>query len=141
MLEALSTPRNRYRSLMLLVVCGVLAFAASLVGISDNPPGIALAFLSTIAFVLAFVHPWRTSKKFRYLIYTSILGFVIAVVLHNLFEGIASKMGGSGLAYSLLSGAGVAFFFIALICPIALLVGLVGAVIVSGRKDHPQPGQ
>ena len=137
MLEALSTPRNRYRSLLLFLVCVVLAFATSIVGISDNPPGIALAFFSTIAFVLTFVHPWRISKKFRYLIYTSISGFVIAVILHNLFEGLASKMGGSGPVYSLLSGAGVAFFFIALICPIALLVGLVGAVIVSRRKKGP----
>ena len=134
MLEALSTPRNRYRSLMLFLVCVVLAFAASIVGISDNPPGIALAFLSTIAFVLMIVHPWKIAKKFRYLIYTSILGFVMAVILHNLCEGLASTMGGSGLVYSLLSGAGVAFFFIALICPIALLVGLFGAVIVSRRK-------
>ena len=134
MLEALSTHRNRYRSLMFFLVCVVLAGAASIVGISDNPPGIALAFLSTIAFVLMFVHPWRIVKKFRYLTYTSILGLVIAIILHNLFEGLAAKLGESGLAYRLLSGAGVAFFFIALICPIALLVGLVGAVIVSRRK-------
>jgi len=137
MLEALSTPRNRYRSLALFLVCVVLAFAASIFGISDNPPGIALAFFSAIAFVLTFVHPWRIAKKFRYLIYASISGFLVAVILHNLFEGLAAKMGGSGPVYSLLSGAGVAFFFIALICPIALLVGLVGAVIVSRRKKGP----
>jgi len=141
MLKALSTPRNRSRSLMLLAVCGVLAFAASVLGISDNPPGLVLAFLSTIAFVLAFVHPWRTSKQFLSLVYASGLGFVIFVILHNVFEVIASKIGESGLAYSLLNGAGVAFFFIAiLVCPSGLLVGAVGAVIMSRRKDHSRQG-
>jgi hypothetical protein len=133
MLEAFSTPRNRYRSLLLFLICVVLAFAAATVGISDNPPGIALAFLSVVALVLAFVHPWRSSKKFRRLIYAALSGMVLAVILHNLFEGLAGKVAGSGLVQRLLSGAGVAFFFIALICPIALLVGLVGAVIVSRR--------
>ena len=135
MLKALSTPRNRSRSLMLLAVCGVLAFAASVLGISDNPPGLVLAFLSTIAFVLAFVHPWRTSKQFLFLVYASGLGFVIFVILHNVFEVIASKMGESGLAYSLLNGAGVAFFFIAiLVCPSGLLVGAVGALMARKKQ-------
>jgi predicted branched-subunit amino acid permease len=140
MLTAFSNTRNRYRSLLLLLVCGVFAFGASILGIEDNPPGIALAFLSTIAFILALVHPWRTSKQFRYLIYGSGLGFVISAILHNVLEGIASKMGGSGLVHTLLSGAGVAFFFIALVCPIGLLVGLVGALIMSRRKDQSQSG-
>lgn len=140
MLKAFSNTRNRYRSLILLVVCCVFAFGASILGIEDNPPGIALAFLSTITFILAFVHPWRTSKQFRYLIYGSGLGFVVFVILHNVFEGIASKMGGSGLVHTLLSGAGVAFFFIALVCPIALLVGFVGALITSRQKDQSRPG-
>jgi hypothetical protein len=140
MLTAFSNTRNTYRSLILLVVCGVFAFGASILGIEDNPPGIALAFLSTIAFILAWVHPWRTSKQFRHLSYGAGLGFVISAILHNVFEGIASEMGGPGLVHTLLSGAGVAFFFIALVCPIGLLVGLVGALIMSRRKDQSQPG-
>lgn len=140
MLTAFSNTRNTYRSLILLVVCGVFAFGASILGIEDNPPGIALAFLSTIAFILALVHPWRTSKQFRHLSYGSGLGFVISAILHNVFEGIASEMEGSGLVHTLLSGAGVSFFFIALVCPIGLLVGLVGALIMSRRKDQSQPG-
>jgi hypothetical protein len=136
MLKAFSNTRNRYRSLILLVVCGVFAFGASILGIEDNPPGIALAFFSTIAFILAFIHPWRTSKQFRYLIYGSGLSFVVSVILHNVFEGVASKMGGSGLVHTLLSGAGVVFFFIALVCPIALLVGCIGVLITSIRKDQ-----
>jgi uncharacterized membrane protein (UPF0136 family) len=141
MLKAFSTPRDRSRSLLLLAFCGVLAIAASIVGVSDNPPGIALAFLSTIAFVLAFVHRWRTPKPFLLLALASVLGLVLFAILHNVFEVIASRMGESGLTHDLLNGIGVGFFLIAiLVCPSGLLVGLVGALITASRKDHSQQG-
>jgi hypothetical protein len=139
MIEALSTPRNRRRTFILFAICAFLAFAAA-VGIDDNPPGVLLAYLSASAFVLAFAHPWRTSKQFRYLIYTSILSFVVFAVLSNVFEAIASNLGGSGLVNSLLNGTGGVCFLVAtLLCPPGLLVGAVGAVILYFRERHPQP--
>ncbi|MBN2548379.1 MAG: hypothetical protein JXB15_04420 [Anaerolineales bacterium] len=139
MIEALSTPRNRNRTFVLLAVCGVMAIAAAATGIDDNPPGLLLAFLSACALILAFVHPWRISKKFCSLIYASILGFILFAVLHNLFEFAASKLGGLGLLPVLLSGAGGAFFLAAtLLCPSALLVGVVGAVAMYWREHHSQ---
>ena len=135
MFKSFMSTRNMIVSLILLVACCILGFAASAVGIDDNPPGIALAFLSTIALVLAFVHPLKTSKQFRYLIYASGAGFIIFGVLHNVFEGIASKVGETSLAYGLLQGAGVAFFFIAiLVCPTCLVVGAIGTAIMSSRE-------
>lgn len=141
MLEALSTPSNRNRTIILFAICSVLAVAAATVGISDNPPGLLLMFLSASAFIVAFVHPWRASKHFQRLIYASGLGFIVFAVLHNVFEGVASKAGVSGLVHDLLSGAGVAFFLIAiLLCPPGLLVGVVGAIVMSRRGRHSQPG-
>ena len=140
MIEAFSTPRNRNRTFILFAVCGVLAIAAA-IGIDDNPPGLLLAFLSASAFVLAFVHPWRASKQFRYLIYASVLGFIVFAVLHNVFDFVASKLGGSGLVPGLLNGAGAAFFLVAvLLCPPGLLVGAVGAAVMYRRERHSQPG-
>src|SRR5512143_2514822 len=106
MIEALSTPRNRIRTLILLVVCGLSAIAAAIIGIDDNLPGILLAFLAAAALILAFVHPWRTSRQFRRLLYASALGFVVSSVLHNVFEGIASNSGGLGQMTDLLNVAG-----------------------------------
>ena len=81
MLEALSTPRNRIRTLILLAVCGVL---------------------------------------------------------HNVFEVIAGRSGGSGLFYGLLSGASVVSFLVAiLVCPIGVLVGAIGAFVTSIRNRRP----
>ena len=141
MFKSLMSPHNIIVSFILLVACCILGFAASAVGIDDNPPGIALAFLSAIAMVLAFVHPLRTSKQFRYLIYASGIGFILFSVLHNVFEGIASKVGEPSLVHGLLSGASVTSFFIAiLVCPAGLLVGAVGAVIMSSRERRSKQG-
>ena len=142
MIDALSTPHNRIRTLILLAICGLSAIAAAVVGIDDNPPGILLAFLAATAFVLAFVHPWRTSRQFRRLLYTSALGFVVAGLLHNVFEAIASNRGGSSLVQDLLSGVGAVLFLIAvLVWPPGMLVGAVGAVVMSIRnRGRPTPG-
>ncbi len=135
MIEAFATPRNRVRSLVLLVACAAFAVGANAVGVSDNPPGILLALVAACAFVLAFVHPWRTSRRFWYLVYASILGFIVTAFLHNAFEALASKVGGSGILHALLVGANVACFLIAiLLCPPGLLVGVVGAGIMGIRE-------
>jgi hypothetical protein len=141
MLEALSTTRNRNRTFILLGICGVLAATAATMGISDNPPGLLMAYLSATTLVVAFVHPWKASQPFRRLLYTSGLGFVLFAVLHNVFEGLAATTGASGLVGDLLDVAGGAFFGIAtLLCPPGFLVGAVGAVAMSIRERHSHPG-
>ena len=135
MIVAFSTPHNRIMTLILLVICGVLAIAAKAIGIGDNPPGLLLAFLSASVFVLAFVHPWRTSKQFRYLIFASVLGFIVFVFLHNVFDFVASESGGSGIVPWLLGIISTAFFVVAtLLCPAAFIVGEVGSVAMFIRS-------
>ena len=64
MIDAFSTRNNKFKTLILLVVCGLLAIASIFVGIDDNPSGVLLALFSAITFILAFSHPWRTTRKF-----------------------------------------------------------------------------
>jgi len=135
LIEALSTPRRRKTTVAFLVIAGILAAAAGIVGISDNPPGILLAFGAAAALVLAFVHPWRTSRQFRYFFYISFVGFALLVVVHNVFEVVAGRMGGPGFVVAVLQGIQVAAFLIAvLICPPALVIGAVGAVVMWIRS-------
>jgi len=141
MIEAFSTPHNRNRSFILFAVCGLLAIAAAVIGVDDNPPGLLLAFLSATAFVLAFVHPWRSSKKFRNLIFTSLLGFIVFAILHNVLAFVAWKAGETGTIPELLNIISATFFLVAvLLCPVALLVGVIGAVIMHRQERHSQPG-
>jgi hypothetical protein len=121
-----------------LAICCVSAAAALLVGISDNPPGILLAFVAATALVLAFVHPWRSAKQFGFLLFASALGFVILAILHNVFEAAASEVVRAGVLQIILQVFGVAAFLIAvLICPPAILVGAVGWLVMFLRKRRP----
>jgi hypothetical protein len=141
LIEALSTPRSRKTTVTFLVIAGILAAAAGIVGISDNPPGILLAFGAAAALVLAFVHPWRTSRQFRYFFYISFVGFALLVVVHNVFEVVAGRMGGPGFVVAVLQGIQVAAFLVAvLICPPALVIGAGGAVVMWIRNRRRQRG-
>ena len=128
MVEAFSKAQRR-RTLLFLVICGALAAAAGVVGVDDDLPGQSLAWLSAIALVLAFVHPWRTSRRFLLLIGASVLGFVVFAVLSAVMEN--AGVGGGGV-----------FFLLALfLCPAAVLVGITGAVVTvaTSRRAHHVP--
>jgi uncharacterized membrane protein (UPF0136 family) len=138
MIEALSTPRNRIRTLILLVICGLLAIAAAVVGINDNPPGILLAFLAATAFVLAFIHPWRTARKFIFLLLASVLGFVLFVILNIVFDSVAQDPTTSSALKDLIQSPAIDALnlILAMICPAALIVGAVGSVTMFIRSRH-----
>ena len=135
MIDTFSTPHNRIKTLILLLICGLSSIAAAAVGINDNPPGILLAFLAATAFVLAFVHPWRTARQFRFLLYASVLGLALFAILNNLFAAVAHNSVTAGALQNLLQGLAVAAFFLAtLICPAAFIVGAVGSVAMFIRS-------
>jgi hypothetical protein len=131
---SLATPQNRRITLLLTMTAGILVLAALLVGVSDNPPGIVLVLLAAMALVAAAVHPWRAPKPFVVLLVTSILGFVVLVVLHNLLDGVAGLMSDGNVLRFLVQGVGVAAFLLAiLVLPAAVLVGAGGAIVMFLR--------
>ncbi len=127
MVEAFSKAQ-RGRTVLFLVVCGALAAAAGVVGIDDNLPGQSLAWLSATALVLAFVHPWRTARRFLLLTGASLVGFVVFAVLSSVMES-AGVVGG-----------GVFLLLALFLCPAGLLVGIIGAVgtFIASRREHQQ---
>ena len=136
MIAASSTPRNRIKTFILLAICGLLAIAAATVGIDDNLLGILLAFLAATAFVLAFVHPWRTAKKFMFLLLASVLGFVLYIILNIILDTAAQDPTTAGALQDLLQSPVVDAFsiIIAMICPAAVIVGAVGSVAMFIRN-------
>ena len=136
MIDAFSTPRNRIKTFIFLVTCGLLAIASVVVGIEDNPPGILLAYLAAAAFVLAFVHPWRTVRKFMFLLLASVLGFVLFVILNIIFDSVAQDPATSGALQDLMQSPAIDALnlIIAMICPAAFIVGAVGSVAMFIRS-------
>lgn len=134
MLQAFSTSASRVRTFRLLALGVVLALAAMIVGIGDNPPGILLAYLALIAFVLAFVHPWQTRKPYLYLLCASVLALAVSGLLAWRLDVLAGDVGRSALSRRLLGGAAMTFFFMFFLCPGVILVAAIGALLRWAEK-------
>ena len=140
MIAAVSTPRNRTLSSVFLVLSCVLAAVAILVGIDDNPPGIFLAFGAAAALILAFIHPWRTTKQFVRFLIAAIVAFVLLAVLHNVFYGLADMAENQKALQIVLQVLSVATFLIAvLICPPAIAIGVVGSIALIILRHRQSP--
>jgi len=127
-----------------LVAIGGLALAgASIIGISDNPPGIGLTYGAILCLIAAAVWRWRRPRSFLLLFAFSVVAFGVFVVAHNLFYGIGKSVDEAWIEL-LMEGLHVGAFLIAvLICPAGALVGLVGwiaTVIRSWRKPDVPTG-
>ena len=144
MIAAFSTPSNRNISFFLLASCGLLTIAAVTVGIDDNPPGILLAFLSATAFVLAFVHPWRTAKKFMFLLLASVLGFGLFIILSIMLDSVTQDPSASGTLRELIESPAMNALntIIIMLCSAAFIVGVVGsaAMFIRNRR-RPAPAR
>lgn len=136
MIDAFSTPRNRIKTFIFLVTCGLLAIASVVVGIDENPPGILLALLAAVTFVLAFSHPWRTARKFMFLLLAALLGFVLFIIVSIVSDSIVQNPASSDALQNLIqSPVNEALSIIsAMLCSAAFLVGVVGAVVMFIRS-------
>jgi lipopolysaccharide export LptBFGC system permease protein LptF len=123
--------RRRRVTVAFLAMAGVAASAAAVVGVSDHPPGIALAFLAALAAVLAVTHGWRSPRPFVRLVMAALLGFGLLVVLHNVLELGAGSVR-DGMLPALMQALAIGAFILAvLIAPAAFLVGVAGTAIMT----------
>ena len=136
MIDAFSTRSDRIKTLILLVICCLSAIVSTVVGIDENPPGILLALLAAVTFVLAFSHPWRTARKFMFLLLAAVLGFVLFIIVNIVSDSIVQNPASSDALQNLIeSPVNEALSIIsAMLCSGAFLVGVVGAVVMFIRN-------
>jgi hypothetical protein len=128
---------DRQSRVTLLLIAAGLAFlaVAHLVGIPDNPPGLALVYGAVTAWIVALAHRWRRVRSFLILLVASLLGFPVAVVLHNLLYALGTLVTDVALLRLPLGWLEVAFFLLAvLVCPPGVLVGAVGSLVLAIRQ-------
>lgn len=133
-----ASARSTLPTRLIFIGCAVVLLAAAiLVGIADNPPGLLLAFASSILAVLALTTGWHHPRKHFYLFVGSFLAFAVTAVLHNVFEAAASVAGVPWLKAA--GGAiGATFFLIAIfLCPAGMAVGAVGGIASMFRREPP----
>ncbi|MEN8120780.1 MAG: hypothetical protein ABFS35_10555 [Bacteroidota bacterium] len=124
--------KSRKISLIFIATGILLMIVALIFGISDNPPGIILAFISICAITLAFVHHWTKLKKFLVLLIGSVLGFPVFAVLHNLFYGLAIMAKDIIVVKQILEILDVSSFLIAIfLCPVGIIVGAIGSIVLA----------
>jgi len=114
----------------LVMLCCVLLLAAFIVGISDNPPGLALCYLATVSLILAFVNAWRKVKYFLILLGSSVIGFAVFAVLHNVLYALAEISSDIVVLNRSLEFLHAVFFLVAIfVCPAGLLIGTIGGML------------
>ncbi len=141
MIDAFSTRSNRIKTLILLVICCLSAIASTVVGIDENPPGILLALFAAVTFVLAFSHPWRTARKFMFLLLAAVLGFVLFIVVSIVSDFIVQNPASSDALQNLIESPvneALSIIF-AMLCSATFLVGVVGAVVMFIRSRSQKP--
>jgi len=131
---------GRRRRKELFVLAGVfcaLVISAILVGVSDNMPGIVLCYLAAITVIVAVTRTWKRTRMFLILLGASVGGFIVFVVLHNLFYALTILTSHITALSHVMEVFHVAFFIIAVfLCPAAFLVGVVGSIVlaIKGRR-------
>jgi peptidoglycan/LPS O-acetylase OafA/YrhL len=114
-------------TLILLVLSVISITFAIIIGISDNPPGILLCFLGCILFILSFSHSWRKPKPYLILLIISLLGFIVFVVLINIFGGRLS-----GAFFEII---GTLIFIVAtMLFPVGIIIGGIGSLVTYYKK-------
>jgi hypothetical protein len=131
---------SRKVTLVQLIVGALLLATGLLIGITDNPPGVALVVAGVCLFILAAVHRWHTARKYLLLAGAAVVGFVLLAVVHNIAHHLVDITDGMIVLSQALEVVSVAAFLGAiLVCPPAVLVGLLGAVWMTLRRSQ-EPG-
>jgi len=106
-----------------------LIVIALFIGISDNPPGVGLAYLGIAILCFSMIHHWRGARDFWTLLAVSVISFPVMVLLHNIFDTVNTQISPIPVLNQLLGGFSVIFFIGGvLIAPAVALVAIVGGL-------------
>lgn len=112
----------------------VSGFISFLLGVADNPPGIALLYLALACLAAAWVWNWTAPRDFWTLLFLSLAAFPVGVIAHNLFYALGTLVSEIKILAGLLSFLEVVFFLVAIMAvgP-AAVVALAGGIYTSWR--------
>jgi len=100
-------------------------------------PLMGACFVFGLALLILSIRAKSVGPLRRFLILTaaSSTGFVVSVVLHNMFYALGTLADDWPILGYALSGLNVAFFLIGVVaCPLGFLAGIVGTIVVLIRR-------
>jgi hypothetical protein len=119
----------------IMVMAGMYLYIIPYIGIITGLPFRAiLSILGIVLIILAAKAKFtRIAKVFFILTGASALGMGISMILHNLVFALLIKLFGESIFGSM--GDEPVFFILAtIVCPLALLVGAVGCMVLIAKK-------
>ena len=115
---------------------GVLIAIALIIGIDDNLPGILLLFAGIVSLIIPFVYRWQKLNSYIILFASSVGGFILFAILHNLLDYAAQHFSDSKIGPGLFNILSAGTFMIAvIICPITILISIAGILYLLYRKQ------
>jgi hypothetical protein len=121
----LKTQIKRPWTIQLIGAGLAMLVVAAIVGVSDNPPGLIIAFIAMILLGFSLVHHWREPRLFGTLLAVSAISFPVLVLLHNVFDGINQQIGSIIVVNQLLEGFAVISFLAAIfLAPAGIAIGI-----------------
>ncbi|MCL5771039.1 MAG: hypothetical protein M1479_02025 [Actinobacteria bacterium] len=118
-----------------MVMAGMFLYRVPYIGIITGIYLIAaISIMGIVLIILASKAKFsKLAKIFFILTGASALGMGLSAVLHNLVFALLIKMFGEGVWGSM--GDEPVFFVLAtIVCPIALLVGIIGSIVLIAKK-------
>ena len=119
----------------IMVMAGMYLYIIPYIGIITGVPFRAiLSILGIVLIILAAKAKFiKIAKVFFILTGASALGMGLGMILHNLVFALLIKLFGEGILGSM--GDEPVFFILAtIVCPLALLVGAVGIIVLIAKK-------
>ena len=129
-LSALMASRRGMFLLLSLFFVGVITVL--IIGL-NSIPGLVIGYLATIALFLTVARKWRRIRNFVILFFASFLGiFILSFLYVEVIYRLAVTIGGiPALESTWLSIVHLVISdFILLACPIGMLIGIVGVIVL-----------
>ena len=119
----------------IIVMAGMYLYVIPYIGIITGIPFIAiLSILGIVLIILAAKAKFtKISKVFFILTGASALGMGLSMILHNLVFALLIKLFGEGI-WSGMGDEPVFFILATIVCPLALLVGVIGGIVLIAKK-------
>ena len=119
----------------IMVMAGMYLYIIPYIGMITGVPFRAvLSILGIVLIILAVKAKFtKIAKVFFILTGASGLGIGLSLILHNLVYALLTKLFGEGIWGA--AGDEPVFFILAtIVCPLALLVGAIGSIVLIAKK-------
>jgi len=119
----------------IIVMAGMYLYVIPYIGIITGIPFRAiLSILGIVLIILAAKAKFtKISKVFFILTGASALGMGLSMILHNLVFALLIKLFGEGI-WSGMGDEPVFFILATIVCPLALMVGVIGGIVLIAKK-------